>query len=434
VEVGLYLGEGLGQNIIFNKGSLLHHLKLLLIGAVTFLAFHFSTAQTLEALYSSARSNTALIQERALAVEISFEEQTQAVSTALPSITAESNNVWREVADVGPFGEGYQHSALINLSQPLFQGGAVWQQMAIARNRPKVAELEKKQEELQLYSLLADSFFRAYQNQNEIRILTEQETTLKNRLKRLNERARIGRSKQTDVLAARSQLARIVADRTGLEGMFLQAKRTLKNLSGVTKISQLVDSRPAEDLRINPQWEKQIDDNPQIQAQKLLLENTERERKASQGSYLPQVDANANYYLDRAGILRDSSWDVTLVARWNLYNGGNDSADVRIRRLQMKQVEVRLKDLQRTIKNDFSLLKEEFVLQKKSLLQLKQAIRLARENYQSHLQEVNRGLVSELEALRVLEEYLQIQRSYEQQVYRTKWVHAQLRTLAGDLP
>ncbi len=391
-------------------------------------------AQTLAELYQAAKSQTAAIQDRLLAVEIAKEQKSQVVATALPSVTAQSNNVWREQANVGPFGEAYQHSAFLNLTQPLFQGGSEYYAIGAARNLPQIAEYEKQQEELRIFALVAQAFYQTVRFQNELKVYGEQQKTLQDRLQTLKNRAKIGRSKTTDVIAAQSQLARIVSEQSRVERSLVASKRNLKNLSGVDNINLLVDPVSATTLQLNPDWDKQVSNNPQIKANELLLKNAEKERKAAQGTFLPNVDADANYYLDRAGILRDSSWDVTVVARWNLFNGGNDASEVRIRRLQAAQIEARLSDIKRTLQNDFQSLKKEFYLHQKTLSQLDEAVHLARQNYQQHLKEANRGLVSDLEALQVLEDYLQIRRTHDQQVFEAKMAYTQLQALAGELP
>ncbi len=391
-------------------------------------------AQSLSELFNSAKKQTAAIKERVWAVEIAKEQKDKVIATALPSVTAQSNNVWREQANVGPFGEAYQHTAFINLTQPLFQGGSEYYSIAAARNLPEIAEYEKKQEELRIFALVAQSFYQSLRFQNELQVYGEQEQTLKDRLQTLKKRAKIGRSKTTDVLAARTQLARIISERSRVERSLVASNRNLKNLTGLQNIELLVDSQDVSNLQLHPEWDRQVEDNPQIKANELLLQTAEKERKAAQGSFLPSVDADANYYLDRAGILQESSWDVTVVAKWNLFNGGSDASEVRIQRLQAAQIEARLQDIKRTLNNDFQSLKKEFYLHQKTLRQLDEAVGLARSNYKQHLKEANRGLVSDLEALQVLEDYLQIRRSHFQQVFEAKMAYVQLQALAGELP
>ncbi|MEM7646677.1 MAG: TolC family protein [Pseudomonadota bacterium] len=391
-------------------------------------------AQTLSEFFDTAKNNTALLKTQKLNVEIARQRKSQANSTILPSLSVESNNVWRDQADVGPFGEGYQHSALLNLTQPLFQGGAEYYALGIAKNLPAIAKLEKQQEERRVFSLVAQSFYQALRLQKERDLFLEQEKTLNDLAKTLKKRSRIGRSKVTDLLAAQSQLARVRAERSQTERLLTASKRELQNLTAVNPVRELIDDIPVSSLQVKPHWENQLLKNPRFLANKLVLQNAEREVKAAKGTYLPTVDANANYYLDRAGILRDSEWDVTVNARWNLYNGGNDSSEVKVQRLEAAQLQMQLDDIKRTLKNDFASLKRELDIHQTLLKQMNEAVRLAKKNYREHVKEARRGLVNELDALRVLDQYLQIQRNQTQQIFEAKLTHAQLQALSGDLP
>ena len=138
--------------------------------------------------------------------------------------------------------------------------------------------------------------------------------------------------------------------------------------------------------------------------------------------------------MDRAGILQDSSWDITLNARWELYEGGNDSSEIQIRKLQAKQIKAQLVDIKRSQRIEFDSLKEQFFLHQKTLDQFEEAVKVAKKNYQEHQKEADRGLVSDLDALQVLDNYLAVRKTYSQQIFETKMTWAQLKALVGDIP
>lgn len=390
--------------------------------------------QSLTELFQSAREQTAAIQERMWAVEIAKEKKDQVTASVLPKLSAQSNTIWRQKANVGAFGQHYQHNSWVSLTQPIFQGGAEYFSLGAAKNLPEIAKLEKRQEELRIFALVAQSFYDTIRAQQELAIYREQEKTLQDQLKSLRQRARIGRSKSTDVIAAQSQLARVLAERSQVERTLVDFKRNLINLTGVKKLDLLIDPTTVDKLQVRAEWQNELHNNPQIKGNELLLKNAEKEISAARGSYLPNLDAVGNYYINRAGILQSSKWDVTLNAKWELYNGGNDSSEVRIQKLESLQLRSRLRDLKRTLSNDFRSLQEEFLLHKKAVSQMQEAVGLAEKNYKQHFKEANQGLVSDLDALRVLEDYLQIRRNYIQQVFAAKLAHVQLRALAGDLP
>ncbi len=403
-----------------------------------FILFSFvpslALGQSLEHFFEQAINNTGTIIQKDLDTKIALEQKGQAYSQVLPTIAAESSNVWREQANVGAFGQAYQHTALISLNQPLFQGGSEYYDLAIARQLPKIAELEKQRQLRLLYADIAQAFFQTLRAQRDIQLYSDQEKSLKDRIKTLSARVRIGRSKPTELLAARSRLSRILAERSQSQRQKIISENLLKTLTGVDRIGELEDLVSPEKLTYDNRWDTQINKTPQIQATQLLLENAKRSISSARGTYLPTVDANANYYLERAGILQDSSWDVTVNARWELYQGGNDSSEVQVRKLQADQINSQLSDIKRTQKNEFESLKSQFEIHQKALKEFDEAVNLAKRNYDEFLKEADRGLVSDLDALQALDDYLAVRKTYIQQIYETKITWAQIKALVGDLP
>lgn len=391
-------------------------------------------AQTLEQFFDSAVNQTATVKEKILAEEIAKSQNQQAISGVLPRVSAQSVATWREVANVGAFGQRYQSVTNLNVVQPLFRGGAEYYSVSAAQNLPEIAKYERENSENSLYAMVAEAFYSAKRIENDLEVHREQEKTLQDRVKTLSARVEIGRSKRTDLIAARSGLARITAERSRIERQWEEAKKLLMSRTGVDRIEKLIETQKVVDLAVNPSWEQNLQNTPPIKANELLVENAFKQAGVARGTYLPSVDLNSNYYFHRSGILRDSHWDVTLNARWDLYTGGFDSSETRIRKLQAGQLEARLVDLKRNLTNDYSFLKKEFSIHQKALKEMNEAVVLAKQNYEQHVREANQGLVSDLDSLIVLESYLQVRRSYYQQAFDTKMAWVQLRVLAGDRP
>lgn len=394
----------------------------------------FASVGNLDQLFQAATQNTAVFKESQLNVRIAQEQKSVVRSQVLPKISLQSNNVWRDQAPVGAFGEAYQHTALANLNQPLFQGGSAYYNLKIAQNLPKVAELEMEKQKRDLYFLVATTYFRWLSLKEDVSLLEDQEKTLGERLGVLKKRVKIGRSKSTDLLATQSQLARTKALRAQQQGNLIQAKNLLKTVTGLTTL-------PSSNLRFNMtelkissiadnSWEKV----PQIEAAELLLKNAQYNVSAARGTYLPSIEADANYYLERAGILRESGWDVTLLAKWELYNGGADSSQVSINKLKSEQLRNQLVDIKREAKNTYSTLREQFSLNQSILKQFEESIDLADRNYKLQLREANQGLVSDLDALGVLQDYFEIRRAAQNQKLEMQMAWAQLKSMVGAIP
>ncbi len=390
-------------------------------------------AQTLQQVFELAKSYSATIKDKRFGVERAKELKSQAYSTVLPTVSAHSNHTWRDQANVGAFGEGYQRTSYLNLSQPLFQGGAEYYALEIAKRYPEIARLEQTIGELQLYEKVASSFFELLRLQRQEAIYSEQVVTLEKRVSMLRRRARIGRNKKTDVLAAESQLARTRAEVVQVESQIVTASNTLSHLAGLESF-HLKDTLDLKSFKVPSEWENNLHQVPPLRAAELIIESAKKEVSISRSGFLPSIDLDANYYLERAGILQESDWDLGVNITWELFSGGEDLSEKRIKAIEVQRLEAWLEENKRHIKKDFVALKKELEVRRDMVEKLNSAVQLAKNNYQQHVREANQGLVSQLEVLRVLEDYLQIRRSYDQELYNVKHTWVKLQALSGVMP
>lgn len=389
-------------------------------------------AKSLENLYKLALQHSATIKNMRLSQEIAKEEKAKALATVLPTVTANSSSIIRdEVANVGPFGEGFQHSANMAVNQTIFRGGAEYYALKIAKNFPEIAEHERLISEIQLYTQLAEQFYSALRLRNEKNILEEQNKILTERVKTLERRARIGISKPTEVLAAKSNQARVESEYSSVINQLELALQQIKNLTGEMDLTELSDNKEITKVDIPDIWSEKLLKNPSLIAAELQLKNLKHEVGVTEGNFLPRLDLDGRYFLERAGILRDSDWEITINASWNLFAGGADKSERRIKILQAHQQEAMLSEIKTNLQNDYKVLRQNFKKQKSIILNLKKSVDLARQNYRAHLVEVDQGLINHLDLLRVLEDYLQAQRNYEQQIFSANVMWVQLRALVG---
>ena len=385
-------------------------------------------------LYHAAIKNNSLILNQNVSIEIAIEEKDKAYSTVRPQLNLVSSTVWREQANVGAFGEGRQHNAYASLSQPLFSGGAEYYALKIAKTFPEIAKLNKNFSEIQLYTQLSQLFYEGIRLQNEQKILVDQNKLLQERISTLQKRASIGRSKSTEVLAAKSIQAKVIAETSLNQKQMDFLKQKIKNLSLLESDYNFVEDQDPLGLTITPDWEKKLLTHPSVVIAELQIQNQKNQIQADGAGFLPKLDVEGKYYLDRAGILKDSDWDVTLNASWNLYGGGTTTSSKRISTLKLQQQEATLRETTTNLRNEFLTLLKNLDQQKQINKELKNAVEINKKNYEVHRSEFDKGLVNHLDLLRVLEEFLQAQKSYEQQIYATRTLWNEMNAMIGEMP
>lgn len=416
------------------EGYLMASIIRLIIAAGVIFALPNGTAMTLEESFQESLLYTARIKEKLIEEKIAQKEKAQSLSTLLPSLSATSDHLWRDRADVGAFGQGYQKTSYLTLSQPLFQGGAEYSAYKIAQSLPEIAQLKTQQEKINLYGEVAQLFYEVLRIERELKTYVVQSKILQSRVDKLSKRARIGRSRSTEVLAARTQLARVVGSQAQAQSQLQVVRQSYQKLTGVAPKIKLLDTKSIETLKVPTRWEEQLIHSPQVRIAELMLEKTKKEVGVSRAEYFPKVNLDSNYYLDRSGILVESKWDVTIQAKWNIFNGTYDYSEKKKKDLEMRNLENYLVEQKNHLKGDFRSLRVEFLSRIEVLQKLKTAKDLSEMNYKQHVKEARQGLVSQLEVLRVLEESLQAKQLYDRQEFSVKIAWVQLQVLAGVMP
>lgn len=393
---------------------------------------------TLSEAFEKAKENTSRIRNQTLSEEISQAQKREAYSSVLPELEISSTNTWREEVSgssvTSSFGEGHQHTAQVTLRQALFQGGSEYHLLKAAKKYPDIAKWNRIQEEIDLYAELAQSFCDYLTVEAEGKILAEQATLLDQRIKYLTNRVSIGRSKKTELYSARSQMARVSADIEAQKISLLKVSEQLANLTGLNEITQVDDPLNAKVDWTNIKPNIKVEELPKLKAAQLILEQSRLESKAAKGDYLPEVDLTGNYYLDRAGVLASSDWDVSVTAKWQLYGGGATKQDVRIKTLEARQLELEYEDLKQKSQRLLDRLSRSLATKVNEYKKLQEAVTAAEKSYQEHVRESRSGLVSDLEVLRALDDLLQVKRATNRSHYEAKNLFYELHQAAGARP
>jgi outer membrane protein TolC len=358
------------------------------------------------------------VQDKIIESHIAEEKKDQINSSVLPTVSINSDHLWNEKKGLSESSSStYSRSAYLNVSQPLFQGGSEYYALGAAQLLPRLAELEIIQEKITLFRDISFIYFEIIKLEHNQTTLLNQQKLLEERVSTLLKRAKIGRNKRTDVLSAKTGSARVSAELAQVESALIEAKQRLKILTGLNTIGELEDQEKLKDLQIPESWDTELMNSPLIKIEQLKLEYAQKEVSMTEGKFFPSVDLDSNYYADRDGNLKNSKWDVGINIKLDLYSGGEDASKKTIKIYQQKKRELILKDLLRNLQQQFDSLKEEFLKQKDVVKKLNQAIKLTSENNLQYIKEANKGLVSQLDVLRALEEHLLVQKAYDEQVY-----------------
>lgn len=329
--------------------------------------------------------------------------------------------------------ETIRKTAGIGLRQPLFQGGLF---SGIQREKAslQVADLTIQKSNLDLYLNVSQSYYRIILLESTLEVLKEIEVASNKRVEELRRRVRIGRSKQVDLLSNELQNQSIKIEIGNIEIALKTEREVFARLTGYAFDVKLQDVQVSQNIKPLDYYLAKVDLTPDVEIQRKTVFIADKNKSIANSQHLP------NLYLDldaRYGELRANEEGREYVAQLTLeiplFEGGRVKAEASETNWKKIQENAKLiglkKDTEVQIRSQHNALVQNLELFKVR----EKSLETARRNYQLYNKELSLGLVSNLELLNSLNDYLQAKKNREDSFFQLKLSELRLAQLVGDI-
>jgi outer membrane protein len=406
-----------------------------LLTALTLPGSTEASSMNLTEAFELAKQSRSTVLNAELEVDVSRYQRNEALSKVLPSASLFSESRWQESGTTSSgrnFGESYQHSLGLDGEMELLSRDGTLFAIPIASRLRKKRRAERDLALIELYREVSTSFYELLLIQKTLNNLRDQENLLKERVALLKQRAQIGQSKRTEAISAQSEDARIVAEKLRRELELARAEKRFLALIGTKATPQLRDGLELAKLEIPPETE--LTNSPEIRTALLEMKIADSEKTRTLAGFLPELNLNGRYYIDKTGSANPSDWEFGLNASWEFFSAGEDIAKRRSAELRHRQAQNSYSNLLREKQRAYEAERQTFEMLSKTLTALNQSLQLAEQNYQAHQEEFKNGLVSNLDVLQALDTYLEALQSRDSVTYEIKQTWIELQLLAGRIP
>ena len=332
-----------------------------------------------------------------------------------------------ETLNSGQTGKG---QSAVNLSYSLFSGMRDYIAAKSAALNTESARLDLARARQELYQDVAGAYINLHVIRRELSVRKEQLGVSNNRIKELQDREKIGRSRESEVVAAQAQLAQDEADLQNAMSRESLAQFRLQFLTGTDEDLALEHLHLRPTPPIEPYLAGAVE-RFDVEAARKALESARLDTDIKKKLLWPSLDLGADYYLKRPSPNQDSRWDTFLTLKIPLYTGGFAGASVDQASARSAAAEFALKLAIRQagteVRQAYSILTHSMAI----LESLKKALKLAEENAKYQAKDYTFGLVTNLDVLNAQNLLLQTKLNLEQAYAQAYGADIQLEVAGG---
>ncbi len=389
-------------------------------------AAHSEEPLTLSKAYALALKRSEDLAMKSWEIEAAQGHFYQALSVVLPSvnyvITRSKQDVSKEPSQSSSGSDGASSSSLRRttpqakfvFSQPIFSGfkeiAAI--QAAGVEKSLKTHELQRARE--LLWMDVTDSFYTLMQAYEDLGVLELGRQALEDRMKELESRVKIGRSRESELERSKANLKSAQASLVKARRLETVARELLEFYTGMEVTGELQDdfwdrgqsfhsdiTDDDQNVRIKGLTSRRSD----VKAAEDAYTLAEKEVVVAQSDLFPTVTLDGNYYTKRVGFQKDIDWDVLLTVDIPIFEGATTYGNIKEAQASREIARETVSKTKRIAELEAKSAEAEWRSSIEEETALREAVEALKKSYESQVLEYRSNLVSNLEVLDAQKEY-----------------------------
>lgn len=382
----------------------------------------------------------------------------QARSGRLPSVTGQasymrlSDNI--PTVDFSPPGSDTTFTILpveldqfhseLSVEQLLFAGGRLNNQIEAADHQADAAGLMEKQERVNVAFDIRQAYWSLYRAQVAHEVLESALERVNEHLQNVRNKVEAGAALRTDLLNAKTRRSEVLLDQVESRSQVQVARLELNRLLGLPADVQTEPIAPDEPgplpFEMDELTERALKQRPGLQALSERVGAREDEIDAVQGEWFPEISligryvyARPNQYFFAQQDKFKGTWEAGVRLRWNLWSGGQRSAQTSQARAQLRKAEAQLAEKRERVTVGIS---RQYLELKRAVEAIKVAansVEAAKEAYESMRRQYNAGAALSEQVLDAQHAYRKAEAHHAQAVADYQIAYAAILQALGQI-
>lgn len=385
---------------------------------------------TLDECYGLALRQSELIAIDAEKIKEAEARFMAAFEGLLPEVSFQRRD-FRQNSVISPASNhGFDQGFVFN--QALFTGFKEFAGMASGHYETKQRRYEKTRAEQLLFQDVSNAFYLLVQYRQDLKVLAMIKRSWEDRIKELNARVDIGKSRVSEVVFTESQLYNLDSTIELVKGQEQVARELLEFLVG-RHVYGLLDDEIKYGLKSQQEYLAEAYLRPDVKAAKYAWESDKKQIMVAQSGFLPQLSFQGDRWGHRSSSPKDISWDAMLTLDIPVFEGNASFGEVEQAVVVAKQSELLFR---RTKREAVREIHDAYVNMQSGLavyMALQKALQSAQRNYELQLKDYRQNIVNNLDVLTAIQNLGNVERAYVQATYATKRYYWQLLVAAGEI-
>lgn len=352
-------------------------------------------------------------------------------SSLYPSLDIVNSNSLKKEYSSGEGKSELDSEVYFSLSQKIFQGGAEFALNDYRKMIPKQAQALTEKQLAEYYNSFTALYFKLSSAKEETEKIEALLVNLRKRVAIVKKRARIGRDRKADLYALESQLFKLDSDLLTSKAQLESAMTEFRNFSGLDVLEGL--EHRIDPLSLVLPEKVELTNVPTMKSLKFDYETSLLEGRLEKSKYMPQVDLAATYNLDKNNY-DERDWAVSVNVKLNLFDFGVKSSRVQSKNILSRIENAKIEYNKRNIDNYWENYKRNFQLKKNELMTIRKSLDRSKASYQEQLKDLDKGLVTQIEVIRSLDDVIQLEKLVIKSALEVKSLYYQANAFIGNIP
>ncbi len=304
-----------------------------------------------------------------------------------------------------------QFESFVSLHQPLFNGFRDYLISNAAQAQMEAWRFDLERNKELLYLDLAEIYHQIQMYQGDLRVLKENASVLEKRISELKEFIELGKSRESEILSASSDLAELHSVSEQVKGLLAASMELLAFLVGIPSGELELSVSPEVEL-LSPleAYLTRASERRDLKALELRAAAAEDYLKAAEREDWPalSLDGSAYPYEDPD---RERDWEVLLRLEVPIYQGGKFAAREAEERANLRIAELNAQERTRQSEREVRIAYSNLLAAQSENKKLLERRDIAKKNYESQRRDYTNGIVSNLDVLQAIRQMHEAERA-----------------------